>query len=457
MGKVTKIINGTIVSSKHTYPADIVIRDEKIEAIVAPGTEITADEVIDAAGKYVIPGGVDEHTHMMDPGITEREEFETGTAAAAYGGITTVVDHHRTVPAVYGPKELEDKIEYLSHKAVVDFGLKGGISPTNKEQLKPMWDKGITGFKTFTCNLHGVLAMNTAALFTAFSEIKSFNGTVLIHCEDTNICELNEKLLKEAGRTDYASQNEWRSELAEEIAVEEVISLARETGVRVVIAHVSQAKLLKRIYEAYESGVDIYAETCPHYLFITDQDIANVGPYMKFTPPARDAGNLEEMWKLFNLGYVSTIGSDHCPYPIEEKKVGEDNIWNAPNGIPGVETSMRIMLDCVNKGRTTINEVVRVMCENPAKLEGLYPRKGVIVPGADADICIVDMDHEEKVVNGNVVSKCKWSPYNGFSLKGAPETVLCRGHVVVDHYKIVGKPGFGRFVERLSEERRAKI
>lgn len=457
MGKITKIINGKIVSSKHTYSADVVIRDEKIEAIVAPGTEIMADEVIDAAGKYVIPGGVDEHTHMMDPGITEREEFETGTAAAAYGGITTVVDHHRTVPAVYGPKELEAKIEYLNHKAVVDFGLKGGISPTNKEQLKAMWDKGITGFKTFTCNLHGVLAMNTAALFTAFSEIKSFNGTVLIHCEDTNICELNEKLLKEAGRTDYASQNEWRSELAEEIAVEEVISVARETGVRVVIAHVSQAKLLKRIHEAYESGVDIYAETCPHYLYITDRDIANVGPYMKFTPPARDAENLEEMWKLFNLGYVSTIGSDHCPYPIAEKKVGEDNIWNAPNGIPGVETSMRIMLDCVNKGRTTINEVVRVMCENPAKLEGLYPKKGVIAPGSDADICIVDMDHEEKIVNENVISKCKWSPYNGYTLKGAPETVLCRGHVVVEHYKVVGKPGFGRFIERQPEERRVKV
>lgn len=457
MGKVIKIAGGTVVSSKLTYSADIVIRDEKIEAIAAPGTEIAADVVIDASGKFVIPGGVDEHTHMMDPGLTEREEFETGTAAAAYGGITTVVDHHRTVPAVYGPKELAEKIELLNHKAVVDFGLKGGISPTNREQLKPMWAQGVTGFKTFTCNLHGVLAMNTASLFSAFSEVKRFNGTVLIHCEDTNICDLNEKLLKEAGRVDYASQNEWRSELAEEIAVKEVIAVARETGVRIVIAHVSQAKLLRLIHEARESGVDIYAETCPHYLFITDEDIAKIGPYMKFTPPARDADNLEEMWRLFNLGYVTTIGSDHCPYPVEEKRAGEKNIWDAPNGIPGVETSMRIMLDCVNRGRTSLSEVVRVMCENPAKMEGLYPKKGAILPGADADICILDMNHEETIQNENVVSKCKWSPYDGYTLKGAPETVLCRGHVVVDHYKVVGEPGFGRFVKRLPEEMRVKI
>lgn len=457
MEKTIKISGGTIVSSKLTYSADIIIRGEKIEAIVAPGSEIEADEVISAVGKYVIPGGIDEHTHMMDPGLTEREEFETGTAAAAYGGITTVVDHHRTVPAVYDPEILKEKIKLLSNKAVVDFSLKGGISPTNMDQLKPMWDLGITGFKTFTCNLHGVLAMNTAALYEAFTEVKSFNGTVLIHCEDTNICDLNEKILKAKGRTDYASQNEWRSELAEEIAVNEVISVARETGARVVIAHVSQAKLLKKIHEAYESGVDIYAETCPHYLFVTDYDIAKVGPYMKFTPPARDAKNQEEMWKLFNLGYVTTIGSDHCPYPIEEKKAGESDIWNAPNGIPGVETSMRIMLDCVNRGKTSINEVVRVMCENPAKLEGIYPKKGAIIPGADADLCIIDMNHEEIVKNDKVISKCKWSPYDGYTLKGAPETVLCRGQKVVENYKITGTPGFGCFVKRLPEERRSSI
>ena len=148
---------------------------------------------------------------------------------------------------------------------------------------------------------------------------------------------------------------------------------------------------------------------------------------------------------------MTVIGSDHCPYPAAEKTPGEQNIWDAPNGIPGVETSLRIMLNAVNEGKTTLNHIVRTMCENPAKLEGLYPRKGTLEIGADADLLLLDMEHLEVIKNENIVSKCKWSPYNGRTLKGAPETVLVRGEVVIDHYKIVGKPGFGRFVPRGSK------
>ncbi len=448
MAKIIRISNGIIVNSAVSYPGDLLIRDGRIEAILAPGAEAAADEVIDAAGKYVIPGGVDEHTHMMDPGFTEREEFETGTAAAACGGITTVIDHHRTIPAVYGPEELKAKIDYLSSKAVVDFGLKGGISPDNTDQLEAMWKLGITGFKTFTCNLHGVRAMYPGFLYRALREVKRFGGNALIHCEDDSICQMNEELLKAAGRTDYASQLEWRSALAEEIAVKAVIAVAREAGAHVRIAHVSQAKLLRRIHEAYEDGVPVYAETCPHYLYLTGEDVKRLGPWGKFTPPPRDEENLKEMWKLFNLGYVATIGSDHCPYPAGDKLPGERNIWDAPNGIPGVETSMRIMLNAVNEGKTTLNRVVAAMCETPARMEGLYPRKGILQPGADADVVIVNMDQEEKIENASVVSKCKWSPYNGRVLKGVPETVLVRGNIVADHGRVVGKPGDGRFVAR---------
>lgn len=450
MSQTVRIINGIVVDADSSFPADLLIRDGKIEAVSAPGMKGEADRTIDASGRYLLPGAVDEHTHMMDPGITEREEFETGTAAAAYGGVTTVVDHHRTVPAVYEISSLEEKIEYLKEKAVVDFGLKGGISPDNTDRLEAMWNRGITGFKTFTCNLHGVKAMYPGILKRAFAEVKRWNGTVLIHCEDDSICQINEQQLRAAGRTDFASQNAWRSALAEEVAVEAVIAVAKETGARVVIAHVSQAKLLKRIREAYEEGAEIYAETCPHYLYLTSRDVEKNGPWMKFTPPPRDEKNLEEMWSLYNLGYVSVIGSDHCPYPKSDKLPGEKNIWDAPNGIPGVETSLRIMLNAVNEGKTTLNQVVRTMCENPAKLEGLYPKKGNLRPGADGDVVIVDMEKEEKIQNDRVISKCRWSPYDGRTLKGAPETVLVRGQIVVDHYHVVGRPGMGRFIERVS-------
>ncbi len=448
MNLTTLIKGGTVVTSTLQYPADILIQDGMIKAVLAPDSVLKADQVIDASGRFIIPGAVDEHTHMMDPGLTERETFETGTAAAAYGGITTVVDHHRTIPPVYSIQELNEKIDYLNSRAVVDFGLKGGISPDNTDMLEAMWKRGITGFKTFTCNLHGVRAMYPGMLYRAFSKVKSFDGTILIHCEDDSICAVNEERLQEEGRTDFSSQMEWRSALAEEIAVNTVISLARETGARVVIAHVSQAGLLKKIREAYESGVSIFAESCPHYFYLTDRDVAQIGPWAKFTPPPRSQENQDELWHLFNLGYVTTIGSDHCPYPAEEKRPGERNIWDAPNGIPGVETSMRIMLNAVNEGKTTLNHVVRAMCENPAKMEGLYPRKGTLSVGADADIVILDMEHSETIQNGRIVSKCGWSPYNGRILKGAPETVLVRGKIVLDHYKVVGTPGYGRFVSR---------
>lgn len=169
--------------------------------MIANGEEVSAKEVIDVDGRYVIPGCVDGHTHMMDPGFTDREDFTTGTMAAAVGGITTVVDHHRTTPAMYSLQPLLEKIDYLSPKACVDFGLKGGISPDNVTELKAMWDAGITGFKTFTCNLHGVKAMHSAFLMRSFTEVARMNGTVLIHCEDDGICQYNEEVLRAAGRT----------------------------------------------------------------------------------------------------------------------------------------------------------------------------------------------------------------------------------------------------------------
>ena len=443
------IKNGTIVTAAGQYPGNILIGGEKIRAILDRGDEPAADVVVDAKNRYVIPGGVDEHTHMMDPGYTEREEFSTGTAAAAYGGITTVIDHHRTVPPVYGIEELNQKIEYLKDKAVVDFALMGGISPDNIDALEAMWKRGVTCFKTFTCNLHGVRAMFPGVLYDMLTELKRFGGRVLIHCEDDNVCERNKQRLLAAGRTDPACQIEWRSPLAEELAVDMVIAVARETGANTTIAHVSQAKLLQRIRRAHESGVDIHAESCPQYFYLTDQDVVALGPWGQFTPPPRNRENLKEMWRLFNLGYVDVIGSDHCPYPYETKAVGEKNFWDAPNGIPGVETSMRIFLNAVNEGKTTLSKVVEVMCEKPAKLNGLYPKKGTVQVGSDADLVILDMDHEEVVRNESVVSKCKWSPYNGKTLKGAPETVFVRGNLTVDHYHVVAKPGNGKFTARM--------
>ncbi|HYE83169.1 MAG TPA: amidohydrolase family protein [Clostridia bacterium] len=446
------IKNAVVVTPKSCTSADILVFEGKIEALLAPGSECHADEVIDVEGRYVMPGCVDGHTHMMDHMLetdsTEYEDFTTGTMAAAVGGTTTVVDHHRSDPNVYSVEPLLQKIEYLADKSCVDFGLKGGISPTNTDDLEAMWDAGVTGFKTFTCNLHGVKAMHTGFLMESFSEVARIDGTVLIHCEDDGICQYNEERLRREGRTDYFSQWEWRSKLAERIAVKTVIEVAKETHCRVVIAHVSQPELLELIYQAHKDGYEIYSESCPHYFNLTVENLKKKGPWAKFTPPMNTAEKVDELWKLFDLGYVTTIGSDHCPYPKAKKLPGEKNMWNAPNGIPGVETALKLMLNGVNNGKTTINRVVESMCENPAKVYGLFPQKGQIAVGADADLVVLDMDKEEVISNDNIVSKCKWSPFDGKSIKGLPGIVFVRGKVVAQDGKFVGSTGYGKFIKR---------
>lgn len=444
------IRGGIIVTPGGKTPADLLIREGKVAAWLKPGESCETSQTIDVKGKYIMPGCVDGHTHMMDPGCTDQEEFTTGTQAAAVGGVTMVVDHHRTVPPVYSLDVLQQKIDYLENKACVDFGLKAGISPDNIDQLEPMWDAGITGFKTFTCNLHGVRAMYSDLLYSAFREVARFGGTVLIHCEDEGVLVNNERRLKEAGRTDAFSQFEWRSKLAESIAVRTVLELEKATGCRVNIAHVSQPELLRALYEARGQGYPIYAETCAHYLTLTTEDLKKKGPWVKFTPPMNTEEKRNELRKLFDAGYVTTIGSDHCPYPKKDKLPGEKNIWDAPNGIPGVETSLKLMLNGVSEGWTTLERVVQCMCENPAKLYGVYPRKGHLNPGADADLVVLDMDRVETLSNAKIVSKCGWTPYDGMQIKGVPEQVFVRGELVAKDGVFVGKVGQGTFVRRIA-------
>lgn len=449
MGQKEFVIKGGVLVTPHEMVhTDLLIRDGRIAAWLRPGEAPAGVEVLDVGGKYIMPGCVDGHTHMMDPGCTEQEEFVTGTQAAAVGGVTTVVDHHRTVPAVYSLDVLKEKIAYLEDKACVDFGLKAGISPTNLSELESMWKEGITGFKTFTCNLHGVKAMYSDVLLSAFREVERMGGTVLIHCEDEGILENNERRLKAEGRTDYLSQFEWRSKLAESVAVRTVVEIAKATGCRVNIAHVSQPELLELIYEARRQGYPIYAETCPHYLTLTLEDLKRQGPWVKFTPPMNTEEKRNELRRLFTAGYVTTIGSDHCPYPAKSKLPGEKNIWDAPNGIPGVETSLKLMLNGVSQGWTTLNRVVECMCENPAKLYGLYPQKGHLAPGADADLVVLDMERHEKACNAQILSKCGWTPYDGMELKGVPSQVFVRGVQVARDGKFLGLVGHGTFVRR---------
>jgi len=445
------IINGLLVDSRSIYPGVLYVHEGKIAGITRD-LENQAQKVIDAQGLYILPGAVDGHVHMMDPGYTDREDFTTGTRAAARGGVTTVIDHHRTVPQVFGAAELIEKRNYLENRAVVDFGLLGGLSLTNLKALRGMWEAGALGFKGFTCALHEADALLSGNLMEILDEIRAFDGIALFHCEDDSLLKKKEEQLRKQGRKDPLSVSEWRSPEAEELAVRNLIYAAEKTGARVAVAHTSLPSLVLEQAAARAQGVRIFTETCAQYLYLTEEDLKKQGPFAKFTPPPRKREEVEKLQWCAAQGLIDMVNSDHCPYPYADKEAGLKDIWQAPFGIPGVETTTRILLDLVSRGLLTLPQVAYLRSERPAMIYGLTGQKGSLRLGCDADLILVDLKRKVRFDNAQVVSKCGWTPYHGREVTGDVVTTLVRGKVVMEAGKVTGEPGWGRFVTRRREE-----
>ncbi len=441
------VINGLLVDSQSIYPGVLYIREGKIVGITQ-SLENHPPKVIDAHGLYILPGAIDGHVHMMDPGYTDREDFTTGTRAAARGGVTTVIDHHRTVPQVFGTKELLGKKEYLKTRSIVDFGLLAGLSLTNLKNLKGLWEAGALGFKGFTCELHEADALLSGNLMEILDEIRPFNGIALFHCEDDSLLKKKEEQLRKQGRKDPLSVAEWRSPEAEELAVRTLLYAARKTGARVAVAHTSLPSLVLELAAARAQGICIYTETCAQYLYLTEEDLKAKGPFAKFTPPPRKKEEVEKMWWCAANGLIDMVNSDHCPYPYGDKEAGVQDIWLAPFGIPGVETAALILLDLVSQKLLTLQQVAYLRSERPAMIYGLTGQKGSLRVGCDADLILVDLKRKVVFDNAKVVSKCGWTPYHGREVTGDVVLTLVRGKIVMEEGKVIGEPGWGRFVTR---------
>jgi len=443
------IVNGFLVDSKSIYPGVLYIRGGKIVGITRE-LENQPSKVINAGGRYVLPGAIDGHVHMMDPGYTDREDFITGTRAAARGGVTTVIDHHRTIPQVFSAGELLEKRKYLEKRAVVDFGLLGGLSLTNLKALRGMWEAGALGFKGFTCELHEADALTGGRVTEILDEIRRFDGVALFHCEDDVFLKTREKQLREQGRKDPLTVSEWRSPEAEELAVRALINEARKTGARVAIAHTSLPSLVIEQAVARAQGVRIFTETCSQYFYLTEEDLKEQGPFAKFTPPPRKKEAVEGMRWCASHGLIDMVNSDHCPYPYAAKEAGLKDIWQAPFGIPGVETATLILLDLVSRGLLTLPQVAYLRSERPAMIYGLAGQKGSLRVGCDADLVLVDLKKKVMFDNARVVSKCGWTPYHGREVTGDLVLTMVRGKVVMEGGKVVGEPGWGKFVTRMN-------
>lgn len=445
---------GILVNSRTCFPADILIEEGKIAAIgrgLACGPD---SRIIDAGERYVLPGAIDGHVHLMDPGYTEREDAGTGSLAAARGGVTTIIDHHRSNPQTFDAGLFEAKRQYLKERMGVDFALMGGLNRSNLKELRGMWEAGAVCFKGFTCHLHGAEALLSGDLMAIMEEVRTFGGLIQLHCEDDSILTHNEAYLKRLGRKDPMSVTEYRSREAEKIAVLNVVQLAGVTGARVVIAHVSTPELIKAIVEARTGGLSIFSESCGHYFFLDTDDLRKNGPFNKFTPPVRGKADVAGMWTALARGGVDMVNSDHCPFPRAEKEAGLDDIWRAPFGIPGIETTTRILLDGVARQLMDIRQIAAVRSENPARIYGLSHRKGFLLPGYDADLVVVDLKSEAVMRDEDTVSKCGWTPLAGRRIKGDVLTTLVRGRIVMEEHRLIVRPGWGEFVTRADVEGR---
>jgi allantoinase len=437
------VTGGTLVSPRGRRRAHVYVQDGTVAAITDEHHE--AARTIDARELYVLPGAIDGHVHFQDPGDTTREDFVTGSRAAAVGGATTVIEHTHSHP-VRSAGFLREKIEHLRERSVVDFGLAAHAWPTEVSAAAELWHAGVTFFKVFTCTTHGVPGHDPAQLLGLFRTLADLDALCLVHCEDEAITADNERALRADRRMDAAVIAEWRSREAELTALSTVGLLARLTGVRAIAAHVSHAAAVDVLQRERQLGARVWLETCPQYLYLREDELLEHGGLRKFTPPARirSASDADEMWRRVAHGPVTHISTDHAPATRAQKTDG--SIWDVHFGLPGVETTLNLLLHAAREGRLPLERVVELVAEAPARLYGLYPRKGCLAPGADADMVLVDATAERVLEDAAVVSKAGWTPYAGRRIHGRIVRTLQRGETIAEDGRPTAAPGAGRYL-----------
>lgn len=437
--------NGKIYTPHGFFEGSICIDAGKIVSLTKHVTKPDADEIVDAKGHLVLPGIIDMHVHFRDPGFPEREDFETGTRAAAAGGVTTVVDMPNTVPSVTSPEALYEKIEIAKGKALVDFALIGGAGELKPGTLTALAEGGVVGFKTFMIARFRELAASDGQMIDNFTTIAGTGLPCLVHAENEDIVSRWREKAIASGRLDPIAHAEFRPPVAENEATMRTILLAEGTGVHLHICHMTTRGATEILGWAKARGMNVTGETSTNYLLLTVDIMKKVGPYAKIDPPLRGPEDQKALWKAVNEGVIDVVASDHAPYPREDKEKGWENIFEAPSGGVNVETSFPLMLDCFNRGLLKLDRLVEITSTNPANILSLHPKKGALLPGADADLVIVDMKRDFEIKGERLHSKQKTTAFEGYRGRGMPLMTIVRGEIVMEEGEVLGRPGYGKF------------
>ncbi len=449
------IRNGHIVTADRDFCADLCIERETISSIIGENLEVCADTVIDASGKYVIPGGVDAHTHLDMPysGTVSSDDFETGTRAAAFGGTTCVIDFAIQSRGMRMSEALDLWLRKAGN-AVLDYALHMIVTDLPESQLTDMdamVREGVTSFKLFTA-YPDTLRVDDATILRALLRSADNGSLVCIHAEDGPRIEQLVRQSIASGRTSPIYHALTRPVSTESEAVRRIIALAELAGAPIYIVHVSTADAVEQVAQARSRGLPVFAETCPQYLLLSLEDFDRPdlqGAKYVYTPPPREKRHQDKLWEGLQNGVLQVVATDHCPVYLKEKlEPARKDFTKIPNGAPGIENRLQLLFHHgVNQGRLALNRWVEICSTAPAKMFGLYPRKGEIAVGSDADLVIWNPDQPHTISARTHHMRVDYSIYEGFEIRGNAETVISRGEVIVDRGTWLGRPARGRFLE----------
>jgi dihydropyrimidinase len=452
----TLIKNGTVVSAEKTFAADVLIDGATVKEVRA-GISSDGHELLDASGMLLLPGGIDAHTHLDMPfgGTTSSDDFETGTRAAAIGGTTTIVDFAIQAKGTKMRDALDTWWKKAESKACIDYGLHMIVTDLPEAGLEDMDDmvrEGVASFKLFMA-YPNVLMVDDATIFRALQQTSKNGALICMHAENGSVIDVMVRQALADGKTAPIYHALTRPTLAEAEAVHRAIALAEMAGVPIYIVHLSSEDALNQVREARDRGLPAFAETCPQYLLLSIDDMNRPGfesaKYV-FTPPLREKQNLPKLWDGLKSDNLQVVSTDHCPFCFEDQKaLGKDDFTKIPNGGPGIENRLQLLHHHgVHAGKISLNRFVEIVSTAPARIFGMYPKKGAIAPGSDADIVVWDPKAEHLISAKTHHMRVDYSMFEGFKVIGNARQVFSRGELIVDKGQYVGRAGRGQYLRR---------